>query len=201
MNNTEIVRRSLKKRYAREKRFRLYGRCAVMVGFIFLALLLVDIFIKAMPAFSVTEIRLEIRLDRESLGLPADGEVNRDMLSAINYGGVIKKSLRETFPEVSSRKDKKMLYRLVSSGAEFDLQDRLLADPGLLEKETLTLWVKADDDIDTYFKLATRTSRVKDRQVEFIDELAAKEQIRTAFNSTRSLPSLRILMMLLSVEM
>ena len=77
-----------------------------------------------------------------------------------------------------------MLYRLVSSGAEFDLQDRLLADPGLLEKETLTLWVKADDDIDTYFKLATRTSRVKDRQVEFIDELAAKEQIRTAFNST-----------------
>ena len=63
MNNTEIVRRSLKKRYAREKRFRLYGRCAVMVGFIFLALLLVDIFIKAMPAFSVTEIQLEIETE------------------------------------------------------------------------------------------------------------------------------------------
>ena len=54
MNNTEIVKQGLRKRYAREKRFQLYGRCAVFVGFIFLALLLVDIIIKAAPAFSVT---------------------------------------------------------------------------------------------------------------------------------------------------
>ena len=114
MNNTEIVKRSLKKRYAREKRFRLYGRCAVMVGFVFLALLVVDITLKAMPAFGVTEIRLEIPLDRDSLDLPAEGAISEVMLSAVNYGGLIKKSLRAAFPDVSSRKEKKLLYGLVS---------------------------------------------------------------------------------------
>ena len=82
MNNTEIVKRSLGKRYAREKRFRLYGRCAVFVGFIFLALLLVDIIVKAMPAFSVTEIRVEVDLSRDNLGLPAEGAVTAEMLAA-----------------------------------------------------------------------------------------------------------------------
>ena len=184
MNNTEIVKQSLKKRYAREKRFQLYGRCAVFVGFIFLALLLIDIVVKAMPAFNVTEIKLDLQIDRASLDLPSEGRIDQSMISAVNFGAVIKKSLREAFPEATSRKDKKLLYKLVSSGAEFVLLEKLLANPDLVDQQTLTLWVKADDDVDTYYKLGTRTSRIADRQVEFIDELAAEDSIRTAFNTT-----------------
>jgi len=184
MNSTEIVKRSLHKRYAREKRFQFYGRAAVMVGFVFLAMLVLDITIKAMPAFSVTEIKLEVALDRASLELPAEGEISRQMISAINFGGVIKKALRDAFPEITSRKQKKLLYRLVSGGAEFDLADRLSADPELVGNDSLALWVKADDDIDTFYKLDTRTSRVDDRQVVMIEKLQADERIRTAFNTT-----------------
>ena len=184
MNSTEIVKRSLQKRYAREKRFQFYGRAAVMVGFVFLAMLVLDITIKAMPAFSVTEIKLEVALDRASLELPAEGEISQQMISAINFGGVIKKALRDAFPEITSRKQKKLLYRLVSGGAEFDLADRLSADPELVGNDSLALWVKADDDIDTFYKLDTRTSRVDDRQVVMIEKLQAQERIRTAFNTT-----------------
>ena len=184
MNNTEIVKQSLKRRYARERRFQWYGRCAVMVGFVFLALLLIDITIKAIPAFSVTEIRLDVQVDRDTLDLPADGVLTDEMMSAINYGGVIKKSLRKAFPDVSSRKEKKMLYALVSSGAEFDLADKLRADPGLVGDEPLSLWLKADDDVDTFYKLETRTSRISDRQVLMIEQLESNEDIRVAFNTT-----------------
>ena len=184
MNNTEIVRRSLKKRYARELRFRLYGRCAVGVGFVFLALLLVDIVSKAMPAFSVTEIRLDVPLDRDSLGLPADGRLDAEAISAINFGGLVKRALRDAFPDVSKRKDKKLLYRLVSSGAEFRLRDWLLDNPARIGGEPLSLWFKADDDVDTFYKLDARTSRIDDRQVAFIEQLAREDRIRTAFNTT-----------------
>jgi phosphate transport system permease protein len=184
MNNTDIVKQGLKKRYAREKRFQLYGKLAVMVGFIFLTLLIVDITVKAMPAFSVTELKLDIKLDRESLGLPETGAVSDDMLSAINYGAVIKQALRDSFPEMTSRKEKKQLYALISSGAEFSLAAKLRADPGLVGQESIDIWFRADDDIDTYYKLETRTSRVSDRQVDMIEQLQQNERIRIAFNST-----------------
>ena len=184
MNNTDIVKQGLVRRYAREKRFQLYGLCAVFVGFIFLAILLVDIAIKAMPAFSVTELQLDIAVDRESLDLPTEGQLSEEMLSAVNYGGAIKKAMRDAFPEVRKRKDKKLLYRLISSGAEFDLRHMLLANPGVIGDEPLTLWLKADDDIDTFYKLQKRTSRVSDLQVNFIEKLEAENRIRTAFNAT-----------------
>ena len=184
MNNTEIVKQGLKKRYAREKRFQLYGRSAVFVGFIFLALLLIDIVVKAWPAFSVTEIKLDLQIDRASLDLPSEGRIDQRVIATVNFGAVIKQSLREAFPEATSRKDKKLLYKLVSSGAEFVLLQKLTANPDLVDQAKLSLWVKADDDVDTFYKLGTRTSRIADRQVEFIDELATKNRIRTAFNTT-----------------
>ena len=67
MNNTEIVKKSLKARYAREKRFQWYGRLAVWTGFVFLAILLIDIVTKATPAFQAAEIKLDIPLDHASL--------------------------------------------------------------------------------------------------------------------------------------
>ena len=183
MNNTEIVKQSLTRRYAKEKRFRLYGRCAVFVGFIFLALLLVDIIVKAMPAFSVTEIQVELDLSRESLGLPATGEISDEMISAINFNGVIRGGLRAAFPEVKSRKQKKALYSLVSSGAWYTLAQELTENPAQIGERT-SVWLKADDDVDTYYKLARRTSRINELQAQFIDKMVETETIRTAFNTT-----------------
>ena len=182
MNNTDIVKQGLRKRYAREKRFQVYGKLAVMSGFVFLVILLLDIIVKAMPAFSVTEILLDIPMDYETLELSRDVELDDETLSSINYAGLIRKALRDVFPDVKKRKQKKLLYKLVSGGAEFQLQDMVRGSPELIGGTALSIWVKADDDIDTYFKLESVTSRVKKEQVAFIDQLKAKDRIQTHFN-------------------
>ncbi len=188
MNNTDIVKHGLKKRYAKEKRFQWYGRLAVLTGFVFLTLLLLDIIIKAMPAFQSTQILLDIPLDRETLELSTDATINKDTLSAINYDGLIKKSLSQLYPQVSKRNDRKQLYKLVSSGAEFSLREYIMKNPELISSNSeipvLSIWLKADDDIDTFYKLQTKISRVSDRQVEFIDSLIQQQRIRTSFNTT-----------------
>ena len=182
MNNTEIVKQGLRKRYAREKRFQLYGKLAVLSGFVFLVILLLDITGKALPAFSVTEILLDVPMDYESLGLNEDSELNEETLAGINYSGLVKKAMRAVFPEVKKRKQRKLLYRLVSGGAEFELQQLVRENPELIGGEPVSIWVKADDDIDTYFKLETVTSRVKEEQVGFIEKLKTEGRIQTSFN-------------------
>ncbi len=182
MNNTDIVKQGLRKRYAREKRFQWYGKLAVMSGFVFLVILLLDITVKALPAFNVTEILLEVPMDYETFELSPDIELTDETLASINYAGLIKKALRNEFPEVKKRKQKKLLYKLVSGGAEFQLRDMVRSNPELIGGPALSIWVKADDDIDTYFKLETVTSRVKKEQVAFIEQLKVKDRINTHFN-------------------
>lgn len=184
MNNTQIVKAGLRKRYAREKRFQFYGKAAVMSGFVFLVILLFDITSKAMPAFSVTEILLDIPMDRSTLGVSNDSSVviDDEVLASIDYSGLVKKSLRLKFPEVTKRKHKKLLYRLMSGGAEFELKQQLSDNPGLIGGKPLSIWLKADDDVDTYYKLERVTSRIKAEQVEYIESLKMQSRIRTALN-------------------
>jgi phosphate transport system permease protein len=184
MNNTQIVEKGLKKRYARERRFQLYGKLAVLTGFLFLAMLLLDIISKALPAFQTTEIRLDIPMDRTTLEIPADAKLDQKMLANINYSGLIKKSLLKSFPEVKKRKQKKKLYKLISSGAEFNLREKIMAQSELIGNTPLSIWLTADDDIDTFYKLKTTTSRVNDLQIGFIHRLEEQGNIRTSFNTT-----------------
>ena len=184
MNNIKLVEKNLKKRYAREKRFQLYGKMAVMTGFVFLAVLLFDITTKAIPAFQATEILLDIPLSREALEISADSALDERALAAIDYAGLLKKSLLQIFPEVTKRKDKKQLYALISGGAEFTLRDHILATPELIGGQPLALWVKADDDVDTFFKLETETSRIQQTQKGYIQKLEEESRIETRFNTT-----------------
>jgi phosphate transport system permease protein len=75
---------------------------------------------------------------------------------------------------------------LVSNGAGFDLKDRLLENP-LLLGDSETLWVLADDDIDTYFKSwldgEPYDARLTDKQVAWIHELHDQGKLRLQFNS------------------
>mgnify|MGYP001550350371 CR=1 FL=1 len=68
-DTTDIIKASLKKRYAREKRFKLYGILAVMTGFAFLVILLSDIIIKGTPAFTQNFIQIELDLSAETLDI------------------------------------------------------------------------------------------------------------------------------------
>jgi phosphate transport system permease protein len=181
------IQASLKKRYARERRFQWYGRMAVLIGFVFLFILLADIVSKGSPAFTQQYIRISVNLDPAVIDLQPDA--SPEQIYGADYLGAIKSSLREMFPEVSSRNDKKSLYRLLSIGAEYTLRDKVLADPGLIG-HTTEIWLRAHAEAGSYLKGQVNADtpetdrRVKDQQMAWLDQLRAQGRTESRFNTT-----------------
>ena len=179
----EIVDKGLSKRKAKEKRFRLAGMVAVVTALVMLVLLLVSIVVTGLPAFTQTAIKMDFHFD-ESL-LPADAELNEEVIMAIDFHSLVKKTLREKFPDVKNRGQKKVLYKIISNGTPYQLRDMLIEDHSILGT-TQTLWVLADDEIDSIFK-GSKTiadSRMTEEQYGWIRRLIAEESVRTQFNWT-----------------
>ena len=181
----EIVSAGLQKRYAAERRFRRLGALAVFLGLFFVAVLFVDIFLKGYGAFQQTYVRLQVEYT-ESL-IDPDATRDPEQLAFADYSGLVKKSLRDAFPDVSDRKSKRQLYKLVSSGASQALRDRILENPALIGTSE-TVWVLADDDIDMLVKghidrnLPENERRVKDQSLAWVEQLEQQGAIEKRFN-------------------
>jgi phosphate transport system permease protein len=183
----EIVRAGLHKRRSAERRFKLYGKTAIVMALVFLAMLFTSIVGNGYSAFLQTYIKLDIPIDAASI----DPQGTRDpqTLRQANYAGLIKATLRDMFPEVTSRREKRSLYGLVSNGADYQLRNMVLADPDLIGT-TVSLWVPSDDDIDMLMKghidrnAPEAERRVKDNQIAWLDRLAEEGRIEKRFNRT-----------------
>jgi phosphate transport system permease protein len=193
MNNSDqdhtatLIQASLRKRYMRERRFRWYGRGAVCIGFVFLFLLLGDIVVKGTPAFTQHYIKVTVDFNEDALGLSQD--YSAESLANADFGAVIKRSLREMFPNVSSRLEKKRLYRLISVGAEYALRDKVLADPALVG-EKKDIWLMAHSEATSYLKgqiapdAEEAQRKVKDVQIKWLDTLQQEKRTELRFNTT-----------------
>ncbi len=186
-HTTDIVRAGLEKRYKREARFRRMGLAAIIMGLIFLSMLFISIIGNGYTAFWQTFVQLEIHLDANAID--PDGTQDAEIISRADYGGMVKKSLREMFPEVTGRRDKRTLYGIVSSGASYYLHDYVMANPDQIGR-TIQLWVPADDDVDMLMKghfdrdKAETERRIKDNQIAWVDKLIAQDRIESRFNMT-----------------
>ena len=184
MNQLDIIRAGIAKRYARERRFQRYGQVAIFIGLLFLAFLLGNTILQGYGALQQTYIALDIEIKAEDF----NGDLSEQSLSNGNYTGMIKQALRETFPDVTKRKEKKALYSMISSGAEYDLRESVLGDPSLVGSRH-SFWLLADDEIDMYVKGNTDISvpeknrRLKDNIVAWTDSLMEQERVKKRFNS------------------
>ena len=179
MNNTELVKKSLQIRYKKERRFRLYGRLAVLIGFAFLITLMLDIGSKAWPAFNLNYVKLDIDYSTEALGLPEDYK-EADLANS-NFRKSAREAIYKLFPDVTKRGEKKQLAKIVSNEAEFQLKRQLLTNPELVG-QTVSAWVLLDDDADSFLKSRSETARLGGLQVEWLDELIAQDRIESRFN-------------------
>ncbi len=185
-NTTKTIQAGLKKRKAREKRFRLYGVLSISVSFLFLLVLLFTIFSKGWPAFQQTYIQLDIELDEATLGINKASD--EDALYTASYYKVIKNSLKEMFPGVEGRKQKRALKNLVSKAAAYDLRDQVVKNPDLLGTRQ-SYWFLAKDDVDVFMKgnidrtLPESDRRIKDYQLNWIDTLVAQGRLEKRFNT------------------
>ena len=187
MQTTQIIRASLQKRYARERRFQWYGRIAVLIGFVFLFILLSDVFIKGTPAFTQQYINVPINFDPELLGISP--KATPDEIANADYAAVIKSSLRTMFPDATSPQEKKQLYRLISLAGEYTLRDMVIDDPKLLGT-TSEIWLLAHSEAGSYLKGQVAADspeserRVKDIQIAWLDTLREEGRTEARFNST-----------------
>ncbi len=183
---TKIIKAGLKKRNAREKRFRFFGLMSILVSFVFLLVLLISICSKGWPAFQQTYVKLDIELDEEVLGINKFSD--EDTLFSARYQKIIKASLKKKFPGVKGRKQKRALKNLISKSAQYELRDKVLEDPELLGT-TQSFWFLAKDDVDVFMKgnidrtLPESDRRIKDYQLAWIDQLIAEDRLEKRFNT------------------
>jgi phosphate transport system permease protein len=148
---------------------------------IFLTFLFVSIAANGYTAFQQTYVQLDIHLDPDML--------DAGSLANANYQGMIKKSLAGMFPQVETRKEKRLLYGMVSSGAAFQLQDYVRKHQNQIGS-VIQLWVPADDDVDMVAKghidrkVPEADRRVKDNQMAWIDRFQEQGRLEKRFNTT-----------------
>jgi phosphate transport system permease protein len=180
------VERSLKRRYRAERRFRLYGLAAVLLGVAMVLILFGTIFGSGLSAFRQAEIALDIHYDPAVID--PSGERDPDVLATADYNQLIRASLRGMFPEVEGRAELRRLYALVSSAAPFRLQHRVQADHSLIGT-TERVRFKARADVDQLLKgnidrnLPEDSRKLNDAQIGWIDTLVDRGQLKLAFNA------------------
>ncbi|MBL4600872.1 MAG: phosphate ABC transporter permease PstA [Rhizobiaceae bacterium] len=179
---TDFTKQSpgLKRRHAAEIRFQWYGRSAIFIALGFLFLMVGSITMNGIGAFTQTKLALEIPLTSEHISV--------DDLEGANYDALVKLALRNTFPDVTKRRDKRKLYGLVSPYASFQLKDQVLADPTLVGKTT-KIWFTASDYVDMYIKgnidisRDEKTRKLNNAQIGWIDAIQKQGNLEKVFNS------------------
>jgi len=145
-----------------------------------------SIVMRGTGAFQQTFVQIEITLPAEKLD--PKGTADPDVLKKARYGSLLKSALRDRFPEATSRSDKKSLYRLVSSTAQYTVRDEVVANPSLVGGAH-KFWIRSSSDVDQFMKgtidgdLDEGLRRINDLQVKWIDSLKEAGQIEARFNT------------------
>lgn len=186
LSTTEKVTLSLKKRHQKEKRFKSIGLFAVLFGFMLVVVLISDITFKALPAFHQHWVKLDVNYQSNWLKID---DASQESLKAANYRTVLKKSIYQMFSTESdkklSRKNKRELFKLFSTNAEFTIKDHLIASPEHFNTKT-SVWIRLDDDVDSYLKEGFPQGkaglRIKEQQAQWLAKLSTEQRIESRFN-------------------
>ncbi|MEO0369079.1 MAG: DUF3333 domain-containing protein, partial [Pseudomonadota bacterium] len=187
-SSAERVAANLKKRHAAERRFQWYGRISIAFGVACVMFLFTDIFSKGIGAFTQTYIEVDLYFDGESLGLTPESAEKE--IKYASFGSFFKQSIRAQYPEVTDRREQRVLYGIYTGDAPLILRDMVLADPQILNT-TRTVTLVADDDIDTYYKHSFGRNlaegdligRVNQQQIELVEQLHEQGRIKRKFNT------------------
>ena len=170
----------LARRYRSETRFLWTGMIAIAVLISFLLAMVGSIVWLGKGALTQTYIALEV-----DLGLNA---INSKKIEAARFDSLIKQALGKRFPGVSSRRDKRKLYRLLSNDAGFELKRKIL-EFRALPVGVRKFWFVASDDIDLFVKgavdekLDESSRRMSDLEIGWITSLRKAGDVERRFNA------------------
>ena len=139
----------LKRRYAGERRFKAFGLGSLLLTGLFLVVLLTNIFVKALPAFTEHVTLLDVTLDPAVID--PDGKKDQAVLAGADYASLARAALAAAIPGIEGRAAKKQLASILSSGAADDLRSRVLTNPALIG-QTIKFPLLMSADADLYLK-------------------------------------------------
>tara|TARA_B100000674_G_C37852860_1_gene920872 strand:+ start:67 stop:1353 length:1287 start_codon:yes stop_codon:yes gene_type:complete len=184
-NTYALVEASLERRYKKERRFKAVGLAAILIGLSFVLILFIDIFNKGHSAFLQTHIKVEVFFNPAILD--PKNQRNAEEIGKSDFRKLIRQPLQNLFPEVKNRRDKRDLYSILSSGADFQVRKMVINDPNLIGTKK-SIWLIADDDVDMLMKgyvnreKPASERRVSDKKLAWIDSLNQKGLVKKKFN-------------------
>ncbi|MFJ7355460.1 phosphate ABC transporter permease PstA [Phyllobacterium sp. NPDC097923] len=187
----KVVRRDigLKRRYAAERRFKIYGITAIAIGLFFLVALLYSVISNGYTAFWQTEVSLSVKLDEKVIDPTNKRATDPTVLLTANYPILVRNALAEKLGvSLDDKPAIRELSKLVSDGSRSQLRELVSGNPALIGT-TQTLWVLTGGDIDSAFKgqidlsVDQANRKVSDRQVAWMNTLAKEGAMAQRFNS------------------
>ena len=172
---TAIVKKSIKKRRAKDSRLKLYGRFAVGLATCFLLFLFYTIFEKGTPGFFQYYVTLDVNFDKERID--PQGDLSSKIVNEALF----------ILIEPNGRKEKKEAKKIISSGKDVRIAKMVKQNPNLFGTITKVKFA-LDDDIESflrgYIKRETPENerRVNDNIIKFIDKLNAEGRISYDFS-------------------
>ncbi|HRO34148.1 MAG TPA: phosphate ABC transporter permease PstA [Brevundimonas sp.] len=172
----------LKRRHARENRFRWYGRLAIIAALAFLALLMGRIVSQGYTAFYIHTAAVAVHLD------PA--KVDRGYPAGSNFEQMAAEQMLARWGETddAAGTKAKALRSLFSSELKFRAAEMVTRQPGLIG-ETVPVTAPLSDDADLYLKgkisrdVPSDQRRLSDQQLNWLDRMQADGLVASRFNS------------------
>ena len=182
------VQASLGRRYRRERLFRAAGILATATGLGFLGIFFASLIAKGASAFMQTQVLLDVEV-------PADESIDHASIdhASIDYESIdaevlVADALRDLFPLVTSRNDRRQLTRLLSIDAGESVR-RALRKTDSQPGSRLSVWVSAAATVDMLSKgqidpdVEERLRPLSDRQIAWVTRLDRDGRLQKRFNS------------------
>lgn len=177
----------IRRRYAKERRFRLLGIAALAIAAGFLLFLMATIVMNGITGFVRTEIRVTANFDPFVLGIDRAalaGPNAEAALNGANFVAVMNAAVAERTAGMGINAD-----AVISDGAWLALRDAVRDDPSLIGT-VATVWVPSASRFDMLAKglidrdVAQERRAASDDQIAAFDTLKREGAIRTGLNTT-----------------
>jgi len=146
---SDRARARVRARYRAEARFKLYGLLAIGLTAVFIVLVLTDIVLKGLPAF--TQHRFVLPVNIEASEIDPQGSKNPAVIRQGDFQALARNALRAAFPEVTDRAGRRLLDGLLSSGAADRLRETVAADSALIG-QTIQVPLLLSERADLFYK-------------------------------------------------
>ncbi len=178
----------IKRRYAAEQRFRVYGLLAIITGLLFLVTLLWSVVSVGYTAFWQTTITLPIEFSEDVVDPKGERADNPSVLVPANYPVLARDALARVLGvDSTDRALMREVNGMISQGVRTQLRAMVMDDPSIIGT-TRSVDVLAHGNIDSAFKgqinldVPENRRQVSDQQIAWMNDLADSAVLSLPFN-------------------